>query len=214
MFRQRRDKILLTPLALYRKATTMNTNWAEENLSLIRTLMERASIYRRALAPIMITTGVIGASAAVVGLSGKLDAATSFLTCWASAAIVALFAGFLLARREALREREAFWSPPTRRVAIALLPAGVGGIIAACAEPDMARLAGWWLLIYGCGLHGAGFFMPSGVRRLSWIFIIAGALALVFGKISPHAVMGVGFGGLHLAYGIYLYATRTKPTSL
>ena len=193
----------------------MNTNWAEENLSLIRTLMERATIYRRALAPIMITTGVIGTTASVVGMSGELDAPLQFLACWAGTAAVALLAGFALARREALREREAFWSPPTRRVALALLPAGVAGIIAACVEPDPARLAGWWLLIYAVGLHGAGFFMPSGVRRLSWLFLIAGGAVLGWKSCCPpHAVMGLGFGGLHLVYGIYLFATRARPTSL
>ena len=193
----------------------MNTNWAEQNLSLIRTLMERASIYRRALAPILIATGVIGTTTAVTGMFVRLDTQMQFLVCWASAAAIALLAAFALARQEAIREHEAFWSPPARRVAMALLPAGVAGVIAACVEPDPARLAGWWLLIYAVGLHGAGFFMPSGVRRLSWLFLLAGGLALGWrGCCPPHAMMGLGFGGLHLVYGIYLYATRARPTSL
>jgi hypothetical protein len=193
----------------------MNTNLAEENLSLIRTLMERAAIYRRALAPIMITTGVIGTTASVAGMLSGLDMLLPFVVCWASAAVVVLLAAFLFARREALREKEAFWSPPTRRVALALLPAGVAGVLAGCIETDPSRLAGWWLLIYGVGLHGAGFFMPSGVRRLSWLFLLAGGMALGWKcSCSPHAVMGLGFGGLHLLYGIYLYATRAKQTSL
>jgi hypothetical protein len=162
----------------------------------------------------MIATGVIGTTAAVAGMFGRLDTQMQFLVGWAGAAVLALLAAFVLARREAIREREAFWSPPTRRVALALLPAGVAGVIAACVEPNTTRLAGWWLLIYGCGLHGAGFFMPSGVRRLSWIFVAAGGVALGWAACSPHVVMGLGFGGLHLLYGIYLYATRTRQTSL
>ena len=35
----------------------MNTNWAEENLKAIRTLMERSAVYRRALGPIMLMAG-------------------------------------------------------------------------------------------------------------------------------------------------------------
>jgi hypothetical protein len=193
----------------------MNTNWAEENLSLIRTLMERASIYRRALAPIMLTVGVIGTTASVAGMLGQLDAFLPFVFCWVVAAAVAGLAGFLLARRAALREGEAFWSPPTRRIALAMLPAWAAGIMATCVETDPTRLAGWWLVIYAVGLHGAGFFMPSGVRRLSWLFLLAGGVALGWKcSCSPHAVMGLGFGGLHLLYGIYLYATRAKQTSL
>ena len=38
----------------------MQTDWAGENLQVIRTLMERASLYRRALAPIMLTLGALG----------------------------------------------------------------------------------------------------------------------------------------------------------
>jgi len=127
---------------------------------------------------------------------------------------VALLSAFALARREAIRLREAFWSPPARRVGLALLPVAVAGVIAAFVESDPARLAGWWLLIYGVGLHGAGFFMPGGVRRLSWFFVAAGGVALGWGACSPHVIMGLGFGGLHLAYGIYLYTTRSRPISL
>ena len=50
------------------KVIGMETNWAEENLKTIRTLMERSAIYRRALAPIMIFAGVVGVIAAVAGL--------------------------------------------------------------------------------------------------------------------------------------------------
>ena len=36
------------------------TDWAAENLQVIRTLMERSSIYRRALAPLMVVAGLGG----------------------------------------------------------------------------------------------------------------------------------------------------------
>ena len=39
----------------------MESNWAEENLQTIRTLMERSAVYRRALAPIMLFAGALGA---------------------------------------------------------------------------------------------------------------------------------------------------------
>jgi len=42
----------------------MDTNWAAENLQVIRTLMERSTLYRRALAPVMLVSGLIGTSAA------------------------------------------------------------------------------------------------------------------------------------------------------
>ena len=44
----------------------METNWAAEHLQVIRTLMERSALYRRALAPVMLVSGVLGTGAAVV----------------------------------------------------------------------------------------------------------------------------------------------------
>ena len=47
----------------------MEANWATDHLQVIRTLMERSALYRRALAPIMLTCGVIGIAAATAGRS-------------------------------------------------------------------------------------------------------------------------------------------------
>ena len=41
------------------QSVPMESNWAAEHLQVIRTLMERSAIYRRALAPIMLGTGVL-----------------------------------------------------------------------------------------------------------------------------------------------------------
>ncbi|MDG1831772.1 MAG: hypothetical protein P8J63_00965, partial [Verrucomicrobiota bacterium] len=48
----------------------MSTQWAEENLNTIRTLMERASVYRRTLAPVAIAVGALGMAAA--GLAERM----------------------------------------------------------------------------------------------------------------------------------------------
>ena len=50
----------------------MESNWAAEHLQVIRTLMERASLYRRALAPIMIYNGLLGISAGALGWVFKI----------------------------------------------------------------------------------------------------------------------------------------------
>src|SRR5512133_449370 len=100
----------------------MESNWAAENLQVIRTLMERSAIYRRALAPIMIFNGVIGLGGGIVGWTLKISSTRAFVAYWAVVALVALAGSFALVRRQALRDAEPFWSPPTRRVAQALVP--------------------------------------------------------------------------------------------
>jgi len=198
----------------------MNQNWAEENLQTIRTLMERTAVYRRALAPIMLLAGVIGLVTMGIGLYYHLDTTRQFCELWLAAAVVALAGAFLLARRQALKDREPFWSSPARRVACALFPPLAGGLCLSLALPtvrgDIASLTAFvWILFYGCALNAAGFFMPRTIRRFGFIFIVCSCgLLIAYGVVWTHSdpnaqlVMGFFFGLLHLACGIYLYLTE------
>src|SRR5678815_1227599 len=117
----------------------METNWASEHLQVIRTLMERSAVYRRALAPVMILNGVLGAAGAITGLAAEVASPRAFILYWVCVAAVALAGSFFLVRRQALKASEAFWSPPTRRVTQAMLPAlAAGGIITAIAYMGLA----------------------------------------------------------------------------
>lgn len=209
----------------------MESNWAAEHLQVIRTLMERSALYRRALAPIMIFNGAVGGAAAIVGWSSKIDSPRGFIVFWACVATLALAGSFLLVRRQALKAGEPFWSPPTRRVTQAMLPAlAAGMIVGAVIFFDVAAEPGnvgnvlttlWlpvgWVVLYGCAFHAAGFFMPRGMRLFGWLFVVAGCGLFAIG-IRDHiqrtdvgyAIMGIFFGVLHLAYGVYLYFTEKR----
>src|SRR5204862_3641496 len=149
----------------------MESNWATEHLQVIRTLMERSGLYRRALAPIMIFNGVIGIAAGFLGWSLKISSVQGFIGFWAGTAMLGLAGSFLLVRRQALKESEPFWSPPTRRVAQALLAplfigsiAGLLGLV--CRGWDFLpawALPAFWMMLYGCALNAAGFFMHRGI---------------------------------------------------
>jgi hypothetical protein len=213
---------VLAILALRGKVRNMNSNWAEENLRTIRTLMERSAVYRRALAPIMLTAGALGVTAAIIGVVGHVNSARLFGELWLITALVALAAALLIARRQALKDNEAFWSPPTRRVALALVPPLLAGMfigtipVSTNGGNEEALVAAIiWILFYGCALHAAGFFMPRGIRFFGWLFLFGGCgllLAFVKGwlqlRIPAHGLMGLFFGVLHLAYGAYLYLTE------
>ncbi len=202
----------------------MEPTWAAEHLQVIRTLMERSALYRRALAPIMTFNGLLGVTAGVLGWVAHIEASQAFIGYWAGIGLLALGGSFVLVRRQALKEAEPFWSPPTRRVAQALLPAlfigSVAGLLAlACPTWDFLQgqsLPAFWMLLYGCALTGAGFFMHRGIKLLGWMFILAGCAwmlprcqpAVSLPALNGHCVMGAVFGGLHLAYGIYLYFTE------
>jgi hypothetical protein len=207
----------------------MESNWAAEHLQVIRTLMERAALYRRALAPIMIFNGVVGLAAAALGWGLKIGSPRAFILFWAGVSVVALAGSFLLVRRQALKESEPFWSPPTRRVTQAFLPPLAAGLMvgtvawarAGSALGNLSDLSGvvWlpltWVVLYGCAFHAAGFFMPRGMKIFGWAFVVGGCglfAAANPGWLPPlayaHGIMGFFFGGLHLAYGVYLYFTE------
>jgi hypothetical protein len=204
----------------------MDSNWAAEHLQVIRTLMERSAVYRRALAPIMSYNGVLGVFGGVLGEVFKIQSTRGFIVYWTIVAVLALVGSFLLVRRQALKEAEPFWSPPTRRVAQALVPAlfvgsvtGLLGLV--CPGWDFLpiwALPAFWILLYGCALTAAGFFMQRGIKLLGWIFILCGCALMAtrcragfsLSLADGHRVMGGVFGGLHLAYGIYLYFTEQR----
>jgi hypothetical protein len=204
----------------------MESKQAAEHLQVIRTLMERTALYRRALAPIMVFNGLLGLAGGGVGRQLGMGEPRHFILLWMGIAAVALAGSFLLVRRQALKAAEPFWSPPARRVAQALVPpfsvAAVASLILAGRfnqpGPEISLVAATaWLWLYGCGLCAAGFFMPRGIKWLGALFIAAGcglAALLVFNVRpepgAPHWVMAAGFGGLHLAYGIYLYLTEKR----
>lgn len=202
----------------------MESNWAAEHLQTIRTLMERSALYRHALAPIMLFAGLIGALTTAVGLIFHLDLPRSFGVLWLGAAVVTIAGAFFIVRRQALKNRERFWSPPTRRVALALVPPLTAGLILGVIF-TLVRTGGGvdftlllpflWALFYGCALHTAGFFMPRGVKWFGWIYVGLASGALLFlalvqpeVELNAHWLMGFFFGALHLAYGTYLYLTE------
>ncbi len=203
----------------------MQTDWAAENLKVIRTLMERGAVYRRALAPLMGAIGMTGIFASVGAAICNVRTARGFAGFWMAVAAISLAEAFVLIRRQALNEAEAFWSPPTRRVAQALSPAFFAGLMAGLIflwlQPGGAQAVWWlvpgWMGLYGCAIHAAGFFMPRGFRLFGWAFIVGSCLlgmALCVGGPpsipTANIAMGVLFGGSHLAYGIYLFFTEQR----
>lgn len=202
----------------------MDSQAAADNLQTIRTLMERSALYRRALAPIMLFAGALGVAAAVAGIVFRIEELHGFCQLWMGVAVFVLMGAILISRRQALRDREPFWSPPARRITAAFVPAltlgtclGFGMLRLANDEvPQFLMVPALWIALYGCALHSGGHFAAGGLRKFAWLFIIPGCIALPWfiyprGVVSwqvPHAVMGAWFGVLHLAYGAYLYATE------
>lgn len=201
--------------------------------------MERSALYRRALAPIMIFAGLVGLGAAALGWALKISQPVSFVAYWYGVGLIGLCGAFLLMRRQAWKQAEPFWSPPTRRVAQAFLPPLTAGFLlgvmalltpsapSAAGPAAGGNSAGWavlvglplsWVILYGCALHAAGFFMQRGIRLFGWGLMLGGCGGLLLGHrlaasqllCLSYGLMGALFGATHLAYGIYLHFTEPR----
>jgi hypothetical protein len=212
----------------------MQSDRAREHLEVIRTLMERSAVYRRALAPMSLLAGGVGLVGAGAGWALDLSAPRTFAGYWLAVGVATGVVALLLVRRQALKAQEPFWSPPTRRVIQAAGPALLAGLVLGVvawwrvgAEPlsgvtAVALAAGWlpcgWVILYGCAVHSAGFFMPRGIRLFGGILVFLGCLLLLLLPARPGPrfgwmVMGGVFGALHLAYGIYLRFTEPRESA-
>ena len=207
----------------------MNEVEAAAQLQTIRTLMERAALYRRALGPTLLTAGVIGCLAALGGELLPGPGGPAFIGYWLVVALVVITACVLLMRTQALRAAEPFWTPPARRIASAMLPPLVAGaamtvFLGRMLDADQllaVQLPPIWMVFYGLAVHAAGFFTLRGVRWLGWAFVLTGAvLGLIFAfypGLMPlrhdHLLMGATFGLGHLAAGGWLMVQERKSAA-
>lgn len=204
----------------------MDSNRAGDHLVMIRTLMERSALYRRALTPMMFASGALGVLSAVLGCWLRIRKVESFVVFWLSVGVLALGVSFLLVRRQAMKDREPIWSGPTRRVAHAMLPALIAGALGSLilvsgggtgrGPSSPVWIAGLWMILFGCAAHSGGYSMPRGIQWLGWIFVSAGLLTFAMvacfslgeWEYLGHAVMGFTFGCLHVLCGLYLWFTE------
>src|SRR5689334_22459674 len=109
----------------------MKPSEAEEHLRIIRSLMERATIYRAISAPTALVGGLVSvgvgtalhfsSSPSVREFEGK--AAITFLAAWGAVLLVTGIVNVWFLAREAKRRGQTFFSPAMAKAARALAPA-------------------------------------------------------------------------------------------
>ncbi len=186
--------------------------------------MERAALYRRALAPVFFVSGALGVAAGGVGWFLRIVDFRAFALWWLGIATVGTFFSIMLVRRQAWQARESFWTPPARRIAQAVLPAWAAGFAGTWflsktpieGSLAVALLVVGWHTAYGLALLSAGFFTPRGVWRMGMVFF---GVALVMGIVEigcgwfpearmQHGVMAATFGLGHLLAAAWLRVTE------
>jgi hypothetical protein len=69
---------------------------------------------------------------------------------------------------------------------------------------DYAVMPPAWLLLYGAGVVIGGLFSVPVVRAIGLCFMATGIAAIVTPQSWGNSWLGVGFGGLQIAFGIHI----------
>ena len=159
---------------------------------------------------------VPGTAGVVMGLIGLLATVLSSLPHWGAhwpriwmfaGGLAALVGGALMAR-EAAQSGHARYLGPVRKFMLCLCPAlFAGGVLTAVlyrAHLD-GLLPGTWLLLYGCAVLSASTVTIASTMRLlctmGALFVALGLFAFVLPRASHMAILGLGFGVLHVVFG-------------
>lgn len=198
------------PLHYFARVPQANTvtidSHAAATLRYIRASMEAAGTL--AIPPsAAITVGVFGLGAAVLGAALPAE----WLMVWLSAALLAGAAGgYLLIRRSAL-QGFALLGAPLRKFLLCLLPnLFVGGVLTLLLYRAglLQAIPGTWLLCYGSALMSTSALTGRAMALLGALFGLLGLAALALPDSLQNALLGGGFGALHIMFGVLVNRER------
>ena len=181
---------------------------AVENLKIIRSLMERATIYEAISAPSALCASVIAFVTAALTWSASPQ---EFLYAWLGAVVLTNGINALFIARSSKSKNEPFFSPGMRHTLQSVSPPLVSGAIVGSAVilsgGNALFTASLWVTFYGLALLAMQSFAPKPITGLGAAFTAAGIMTAVATLVSPTwtnpaLVMALTFGLFHLGYAI------------
>lgn len=217
---------------------TIPTQRAEEDLRVIRTLMERATIYRAISAP----TALFGGCLALV-LAGFIQlrehrwaaqapevmrhiSTRGFAALWLGALVIVLVVNTLLVYREAEGDGRPLISPAMKLALRAILPClalpaaiTIWFFYDGYEFDNELLLVRAWIGFYGLALIATQHFAPRSLVLLGWAFLLTAVLMTIGSRqleyystpLAPNAAMGATFGLYHLIYAACVWRSPATP---
>ena len=177
---------------------------AMDNLRFIRETMEAAGTF----------TAVSGWGQVVIGLTAIVAALISsrltgaeWVLVWAAEAFLALFISVWFMYEKAKSASLPLLSGSARKLLFSFSPVVVVGMVitvAAMQRQMYTLLPAIWMLLYGTAVVAAGAFSVRSVPVMGAAFIVVGAAALFTPVAWSTIWMIVGFGMLHIVFGIVI----------
>jgi hypothetical protein len=212
---------------------------AIEHLRIIRSLMERAHIYRAVSASAALIGGLMALALALYGLKENVFwrnmesisqdfRSREFLFAWLGVLVIASVINLMLLMRESKGRNQPFITDGLRMALRAIVPPMLtGGILGICLiwfEEQLELAALIWILCYGLALQGTVSFAPKSIIHLARAFLIAGQVLAIFwfangglgmfqrAEAPASIFMGLTFGLFHIVYAIAVFLSKPKPT--
>ena len=185
---------------------------ASRDLERIRSLMERATEYSHLSGVSILLSGVLAAAGVAACRALEIDFtlpahARLLAVVWGSVCAAAAVQGVAFSIANARRKAEPPWSPLTRQVVVAMLPALFSGAALTgygLRSGQLDLLPPCWMLAYGSSLMGLGLFAGWRIRLAAVAFLVLGAASLFLWKDHGLTTMLASFGGLHLVLGAWV----------
>jgi hypothetical protein len=156
-----------------------------------------------------IVMGTIGVLAAIAVSLPRL--APHWLAIWLIAAALALLLGGALVARQIVRRGHSRYLGPARKFLLCLCPALLAGAVLTLvfgAAGTTSLIPGMWLLLYGCAVLSASTVTTADIARLisimGGLFVGLGLLTFALPTMAHTAMLGLGFGVLHIIFGILI----------
>ena len=178
---------------------------ALSNLRYIRETMERAS----AFTSIPGWGGVaIGITALVTTFAAQSKSGTQgWVLMWLTEAVIAAIIAAATMFRKASKAGVSFTGAAARRFFISYFAPIVAGaaLTFVLARAGLVHaLPATWLLLYGASFISSGAFSIPVVPVMGVCFMLLGIAACFVSPAVANALLGAGFGGLHLVFGLII----------
>src|SRR5437868_8349161 len=181
---------------------------AMDNLRFIRETMENASSFTAVSGWGQCAIGLTALGAAYI--AARQSAPGHFVTGgWIKVWLVAAFVSLALSAGTMwLKARAAelpLWSRPGRKLVLNFAPPALVGALLTLAlarNGPTTLIPPTWLLLYGAGVITGGAFSVRIVPVMGLCFMLLGVVALFSPAVWVNVLMAVGFGGLHIIFGI------------
>ena len=209
---------------------------AEDHLRAIRSLMERATIYRAISAPSALVGGLLSLLLAISLMFRPVQQEQVVILCWLVVLLLTAAVNVYFLWRGARDRDEPFASRGMREALRALIPSFlVAGVLTALclAGRGFDNLPVIWSVCYGLALLATSHFAPPSIIRLGTLFLLTGLAMAVAESIAPAVIyklpmavrhqehwgsfyMALTFGLYHIAYAALTWrsASRNSATAL